>query len=50
MGMTRVLVTTRPEFVEELRRWEVEPAVPVVLDVESATEAFREQEVSPGID
>jgi hypothetical protein len=45
-----VLVTTRPEFVDELRRWEVEPAVPVLLDVDSATTAFQQEELSPGTD
>jgi hypothetical protein len=44
------LVTTRPEFVEELRHWDVEPAVPVVLDVDSATAAFQPADASPAID
>jgi anti-anti-sigma regulatory factor len=50
LGGEMVLVTTRPEFVDELQRWEAEPTVPVLLDVDSAAEAFREREVSPSID
>jgi hypothetical protein len=47
VGGEMALVTSRPEFVDELRRWEVEPAVPVLLDVDSATTAFQPEELSP---
>jgi anti-anti-sigma regulatory factor len=50
LGGEMVLVTTRPEFVEALRRWDVAPAVPVLLDVDSATAAFQPADASPAID
>jgi anti-anti-sigma regulatory factor len=46
VGGEMALVTSRPEFVEALQALEVEPAVPVLLDVDSATTVFQEREVS----
>jgi anti-anti-sigma regulatory factor len=43
------LVTARPEFVEALREWHVDPAIPVLLDVDSATAFYRERDVSAPI-
>jgi anti-anti-sigma regulatory factor len=50
VGGEMALVTSRPEFVEALQAWDVEPAVPVLLDVESAAAFFQEGDVSTSID
>jgi len=46
VGGEMALVTTRPDFVAILRAWDTEPAVPVLLDVDSAAGFFRERDVS----